>query len=338
MNTVKSRSDKVLSLMKMGLNILRIGPFCILSILIIAFSIATPYFFTLRNLQNLGTQVAIVCALALGEFLVIVIRGIDISVSSTIALSTVVVAAIEAAGWGSSFIELIAFLCVGLLMGLCNALLIVKGRIPQPMVVTIAVGGIGSGLALLISGGQERIGMSYLVQQAGSGFLGFLPIPVLIILVLAGVLTFFTKRTQWGRWIFAVGGNPDAAGWMGVPKSKVIMSCYMLCGLMAGVGGLIYAGRTHASSPLAGLGLEMDAITAVIIGGASMFGGRGTVANVLLGALIIGSIRNGLDLIGISVFWQSIAIGTVILFALELDVLRRSLETKLRVRLAAMEQ
>ena len=336
--TALPTGDRVLRPMKIALEVLRVGPVLILGTLFIAFTIATPYFFTVRNFQNLGTQCAIVSALALGEFLVIVVRGIDVSVASTIALSTVVVSRLQIAGISSGLVDLAAFLAVGATMGAGNALLIVKGRIPQPLVATVAMAGIGSGLALLVSGGMEQVGMGVLVQQAGGGFLGPLPIPVLIILLLAAVLTVFTRRTQWGRWIYAVGGNPEAASWLGVPRSKVVMSAYILCGVLAGVGGLIYAGRSNASSPLAGLGLEMDAITAVIIGGASMFGGRGSVGNVLLGALIIGSIRNGLDLIGVSVFWQSISVGVTIILALELDVLRRMLETKVRVRLATLEQ
>lgn len=121
---------------------------------------------------------------------------------------------------------------------------------------------------------------------------------------------------------------------VGVPRDRVVMSCYMISGAMAGIAGIIYAGRTDAASPLAGVGMELDAVTAVIIGGASLFGGRGHIVNALIGALIIGVIRNGLNLMSVSPFWEAIAIGISILFALELDVLRRYLEEKLRARAA----
>lgn len=331
-------SSTSLKSMKAGLAILRLGPVVMLLALAIAFSILSPYFFTFRNLQNLGTQSAIVGALALGQLLVILVRGIDISVGSTLALSTVTVAALQGVGLTNGIAQVFVFLGVGAAMGTLNALLIVKGRIPQPLVVTVATLGIGAGLALLVSGGQEKTGVSDLVQQAGGGFLGPIPIPVILVLVAAAFLAVFTKRTQWGGWIYAVGGDPGAAARLGVPRDRVLMSCYILCGTLAGFAGLIYSGRTEASSPLAGAGMELNAVTAVIIGGASLFGGRGSVGNVLIGALIIGVITNGLQLIGVPVFWQAIAVGIVILLALELDVVRRGLETKVRVILGRISR
>lgn len=178
--------------------------------------------------------------------------------------------------------------------------------------------------------------MSEVVRVAGNGFLGPVPVPVILVVGLTGLLAVLTLLTQWGRWIYAIGGNPDAATWMGVPHDRVVMSAYIICGMTAGFAGMIYAGRTDAASPLAGMGYELSAITAVVIGGASLFGGRGNVINVLIGALIIACIRNGLNLMNVSPFWEAIAIGISILAALELDVLRRYLERRLKTRATRM--
>ena len=320
--------------MDLALKLLQVGPAVILVALVLVMSALSPYFLSIRNMQNLGGQTAIVCALALGQLLVIVVRGVDVSVGSVIALTVVVVGRMMESGYDNGLLHVATFLLIGAAFGTVNGLLIVKGGIPQPLIVTVATLGIGSGLALLISGGQEHIGMSPLVEAAGNSSIWGIPMPALLVGGVTVVLAIFTRRTQWGRWIYAVGGNPDAASWLGVPRDRVVMSAYILCGVCAGFAGLLYAGRTDAASPLAGAGIELDAITAVIIGGASLFGGRGNVVNVLLGALIIGVIRNGLNLLNVSPFWEAIAIGMSILAALEFDVLRRAVETRLRARAA----
>ena len=158
-----------------------------------------------------------------------------------------------------------------------------------------------------------------------------MPLPALLVAVLAGAAWVLLNRTQWGRWIYAVGGDPEAARRVGIPVDRVLISVYVLCGAAAGIAGLLVAGRTDAGSPNAGQLLELDSITAVIIGGASFFGGRGNVGNVVAGALIIGVIRNGLNLLDVTPFWQSIAIGTLVIVSLELDVLRGQLERRMRV-------
>jgi ribose transport system permease protein len=324
--------------MTLALGLVQLGPAFILVVLMTVLSLLSPYFLTVRNMQNLGAQTAIVCALALGQLLVIVVRGVDVSVGSVIALTVVIAGRLMDAGNENGLLHIATFLLVGACVGAVNGLLIVKGGIPQPLIVTVATLGVARGMALLISGGQEHIGMSPLVETAGNGVFYGIPVPVILVLAVTLLLGLFTLRTQWGRWIYAVGGNPDAAAWLGVPRDRVVMSAYIICGTTAGFAGLIYAGRTDAASPLAGAGMELDAITAVIIGGASLFGGRGHVVTVILGALIIGAIRNGLNLMNVSPFWEAIAIGVSILLALELDVLRRLVETRLRARAARLLQ
>lgn len=324
--------------LQLGLRVLKAGPALILGALLIAFSLASPYFLTHHNLQNLGAQSAIVGALGLGEFLVILVRGIDVSVASVIALSGVVAATVAGTAHANGLEQLALFLAVGLAFGLVNAVIIIKGRIAQPLIVTVATLGIGAGLALIISGGNTYTGVSGLVSEAGDGIWLGLPASFVLVTLLALILWVIARRTQYGRWLYAAGGDPVAAERLGLPVGRLVMSCYIICGVTAGFAGLLYAGQTASASPLAGAGYELQAITAVIIGGASLFGGRGSVLNVLLGALILGTITNGLDLVGVSSFWSEVAVGVVILFALELDVLRKVLETRLQNRQARQLQ
>lgn len=318
-------SSAALSALLVGI---RYGPLLILVLLCIAMTIASPYFLTGRNLQNLGVQASIVAVLALGQLLVIIVRGVDLSVGSVVAFSAVVGAVLVT---GDSALIVPVILLAGLAVGVVNGGLIVLGKLPQPLLVTLATLGVARGLAQIISGGETIVGLPPIVETLGGGFVGPLPVPVIIVLVAAAALWTLTTRTQWGRWLYAVGGNPEAAERMGVAKGKVIFAAYAICGFMAGLAGLLTAGRTDSATPLAGAGLELDAITAVIIGGASLFGGRGSVINALIGALVLGVIRNGLDLLSVEPFYQTVAIGVVIVIALQIDVLRGRFENRLRV-------
>lgn len=311
--------------------LLHAGPIIILVTLVVVFGLLSPHFLSVRNLQNLLAQSAIVGALGLGEFLVILVRGVDVSVGSVIALSVVTVATITGVDQPDSAAQIVLYPLIGLVVGLINGLLIVKGGIPQPLVVTVATLGIATGVALLISGGNTLVGVSPAVHWLANGKVLGIPAGALIVLILAALFWLMLRRTQWGRWLYAVGGNPEVAQWLGLPRDRLVMSAYAICGATAGVAGMLYHGRTGSASPLSGVGYELDAITAVVVGGASLFGGRGSIPNVLFGALIIATIRSGLQQLDVSPFWSSVAIGIGILVALELDVLRKIIETRIRV-------
>ncbi len=315
----------------LGLRTLQAGPLLILALLSLAMAVLSPYFDTRANLVNLGFQASFVAVLALGQLLVILTRGIDLSVGSVVGLAGVVAAG---AGGGDA-VTLALFAATGLAVGLANGAVLVGGRVMNPFIVTLGMLGIARGLALVISDGETRTGLAHAVDTLGSGTLAGIPVPVLLVAGLALAVGTLLGRTQWGRWIYAVGGNPEAARRAGIPADRVLLSVYALCGLLAGIAGILVAGRTDSASPQAGQLLELDSITAVIIGGASFLGGRGRVLNVLAGALIIGVIRNGLDLLGVSPFWQLIAVGVLVIVSLELDVLRGRLESRLRTRAAA---
>jgi len=320
--------------LRLGLQLLRIGPLLILVVLVAALAFLSPFFFTTRNLGNVMAATAAIAVLSMGQLLVILTRGIDLSVGSTLALASVV-GALVYVNIDSGAVVILAMLLTGLLVGAVNGTVYVKGRLPHPFIITLAMLSIARGLALWLSGGQPIRGMPPIVDAIGGGSIGWFPVSAILVLAIAFLVFVLTTRIVWGRWIYSVGGNPEAARRTGIPVNKVLISVYVLSGLMAGVAGIITAGRLNAGSPTFGELAELDSIAAVVIGGASFLGGRGNVLNALVGALMIGVIRNGMNLLAVDAFFQLIVIGVVIVLAVEADVLRGYLEERFRVVEAA---
>lgn len=314
----------------LGLAALRVGPALMLLVVVLAAGALSPVFFTTRNLGNVLSQTAVIAILALAQLLVIVTRGIDLSVGSTLALSAVV-GAMMFGSMGSGPLVILAMLATGTAVGAVNGALLVWGRLPHPFIMTLAMLSIARGLALWLSGGQPISGMPEVVQQLGGGSIGWFPYSAFLVIGLALVTLLLTRAMVWGRWIFAVGGNPDAARRAAIPVNGVVVSVYVLSGLAAGIAAVVNAGRLNGGSPTFGELAELDAIAAVVIGGASFHGGRGHVGNALVGALMIGVIRNAMNLLDVNAFLQPIVIGVVILLAVELDVVRGRLEERLRI-------
>jgi ribose transport system permease protein len=317
---------------------LRAGPPVILLLLIVVLSLLSDVFLSLENAGNVLKQSAVICVLALGQLLVVVTRGIDLSVGSNLSLSAVVGALV----WrdhGSATLAVSATLATGAVVGLINGLLYVKGRLPHPFIPTLAMLTAASGLALFLSHSEtiqgvppvvNEIGAGRIAAVPGGGDIGWFPTAALVVLAVAAVVLLVTRGLVWGRWIYAVGGNPEAAVRNGIPVQSVLVSVYVACGFLAGVAALLMMGKGDAGSPTSGGLAELDAIAAVIIGGASFLGGRGSVLNALTGALVIAVMRNGLNLLGIDPNWQYIATGVVIVVAVELDVVRGYLERRFR--------
>jgi ribose transport system permease protein len=313
----------------LAIQVVRIGPLLILLLAVVVMTIVSPVFLTTANLQNLGVQAAIVGALAIGELLVILTKGVDLSVGSIVGLSSVLGVEVAIHG-GSPTLVILVMIGTGLGVGIVNGTVLVAGRAANAIVVTLATLGIARGLALVISDGESTFGFPGIFDTLGTGEVGPIPVPVIVTAALAALAALFTQRTQWGTWIYAVGTDREAARRAGIPDGWVLVSVYLICGLLAGVAAILIVGQSSVSSPVAGQLIELDAITAVIIGGASFFGGRGTVGNVVVGALILAVIRNGLNLLAVDPYFQQVAIGTLILVAIQLDSLRAHLEARFR--------
>jgi ribose transport system permease protein len=320
------------------LTALRLGPLLILAVLVVVLSNLSPVFFTPQNLGNVLTQSAAIAILAIGQLLVILTRGIDLSVGSTVALSGVV-GALVFGETGSGAATVLAMLIAGALVGAVNGFGYVYGRLPHPFIVTLATLSIARGLALGLAGGQPISGMPDIVRTVGGGAATWLapwfPNAAFLVAGVAILVTVLLRNVVWGRWIYAVGGNPDGARNLGIPRNRVLVSVYIVSGLLAGVAAIVTSGRLNAGSPTSGSLAELDAIAAVVIGGASFLGGRGNVGNALIGALMIGVIRNGMNLLNVEAFLQLIVIGVVIFLAVESDVIRGRLEARFRVLKAA---
>lgn len=326
------------------LTAMRLGPVIILVVLVVVLGFASDVFLSFENVGNVLKQSAVISVLALGQLLVIVTRGIDLSVGSNLSLSAVV-AGIVWRDSGSAALAVLAALGCGAAVGLVNGVLLVKGRLPHPFIPTLAMLTAASGLALYLADSKtiqgappivETIGAGRISWIPGGGAIGWFPVATVVVISAALAVTLITRGLVWGRWIYAVGGNPEAAVRNGISVPSVLVSVYVSCGLLAGVAALLTMGKGHAASPTSGALAELDAIAAVIIGGASFLGGRGTVSNALTGALVIAVMRNGLNLLGIDPNWQYIATGIVIVAAVELDVVRGHLERRFRSLQAAM--
>ncbi|MDI9589321.1 MAG: ABC transporter permease [Gleimia sp.] len=295
------------------------GAFVGLIVVCLAMFIATPKFLTARNMLNVGEQAATVAILAFGMTFVIITAGIDLSVGSVLALSAMGAGYLAASGF-PGWLVLIAGPIIGLLTGLVSGVAIAYGKLPA-FIATLAMLSIGRGLTLVISGGVP------LPMPPEAAFLGknigFLPAPLLVMAVMFVITAIVLNRTVFGRGLYAIGGNEEAARLSGLPVKRSIATVYALSGLYAGIAGMVAAGRLASAQPQAGTGYELDAIAAVVIGGASLSGGSGRAFGTLIGALILAVIRNGLNILNVNSFWQQVFIGLVIAIAVGIDVLRR---------------
>lgn len=299
----------------------------VLVMAIVSYLLEPEVFLTWRNISNIFRQIAFNALLALGQFIVIVTAGIDLSVGSTLALAMMTMAVMSQDGYSWPVLIATPFL-VGLLVGIVNGLGLTKLKLPHPFIMTLGMLNIARGLTNLVSGGVPISGLPDPVRWMGAGNINVtesfdIPVSLPVILISYGLVAVFLQYTRTGRHVYAIGGNPQAARVSGINVDRTLVLVYGLCGMLAGFSGLLLAGRTNSGFPNAGLGQELDAISAVIIGGASFFGGRGTVLGVFAGALVIGLMRNVLNLRDVPVFWQQVLIGVVIIGVVYLDVLRR---------------
>ncbi len=290
----------------------------------IVFAVIAPQFFSVPNLVNVALSIAITGILAVGMTAVILTGGIDLSVGSVAALAGVVAALIASRG-GSSALVLggLVALGIGLAVGLFNGVMIAQFRVP-PFVVTLAMLTICRGLAFIVTGGRAIGNLPASFEFLGRERVLGVPVPVILMLIVFAIGWFVLKRMTFGRYVYAVGGNREAAYLAGVNTKGVTMLVYILNGLLVGLAGLVLASRLGAGVPNAGLQYELDVIAAVVVGGTSLMGGRGSVIGTLWGAVFIGILNNGLNLAGIDPYIQKIALGLVILLAVLADQINKS--------------
>ncbi|MFC9248741.1 substrate-binding domain-containing protein [Streptomyces sp. NPDC057136] len=297
------------------------GALSALVVLVVAMSLLSGDFLTTQNLLNVGVQAAVTAILAFGVTFVIVSAGIDLSVGSVAALSATVLAWSATSEGVPVWLAVILAVATGIACGFVNGALVSYGKLP-PFIATLAMLSVARGLSLVISQGSP-IAFPDSVSVLGDTLGGWLPVPVLVMIAMGLVTALILARTYIGRSMYAIGGNEEAARLSGLRVKRQKLVIYALSGLFAAVAGIVLASRLVSAQPQAAQGYELDAIAAVVIGGASLAGGVGKASGTLIGALILAVLRNGLNLLSVSAFWQQVVIGVVIALAVLLDTLRR---------------
>ncbi|ATL31297.1 substrate-binding domain-containing protein [Streptomyces formicae] len=297
------------------------GALSALIVLVVAMSLLSGDFLTTQNLLNVGVQAAVTAILAFGVTFVIVSAGIDLSVGSVAALSATVLAWSATSQGVPVWLAVILAVATGIACGFVNGLLVSYGKLP-PFIATLAMLSVARGLSLVISQGSP-IAFPDSVSHLGDTVGGWLPVPVIVMVAMGLVTAVVLGRTFIGRSMYAIGGNEEAARLSGLRVKRQKLVIYGLSGLFAAVAGIVLASRLVSAQPQAAQGYELDAIAAVVIGGASLAGGVGKASGTLIGALILAVLRNGLNLLSVSAFWQQVVIGVVIALAVLLDTLRR---------------
>ena len=291
-----------------------------LIILMAVITIINSNFLTANNLLNLLLQVTSNALIAFGMTFVILTGGIDLSVGSILALSSALTAGLLGSGMPVT-LAIIISLILGCILGMMNGLLISYGKL-APFIVTLATMTIFRGATLVYTNGNpitKGLSDTFLFQFLGQGYIVGIPFPVIIMFIVFIVLYVLLHKTAFGKSVYAIGGNEKAAYISGVKLNKVKIIIYSISGIMASISGLIITSRLSSAQPTAGASYEMDAIAAVVLGGTSLSGGKGRILGTLIGALIIGVLNNGLNIIGVSAFWQQVVKGVVILIAVLID-------------------
>lgn len=288
-----------------------------LLILCLVISVITPRFLTIPNIKNVFTQVSVNAVIAIGMSFVILTGGIDLSVGSILAVSGAVAASIIKST-GNIYLAIIVALAIGSIVGLINGVLISKGKI-QAFIVTLATMTIFRGVTYVYTNGTPISGLGESFSVIGNKTVLGLPIPVVFTIIVFGLAYYILSQTRYGRYLYALGGNEDSARLSGINTDKIKTLVYVICGAAAALSGIIVTSRIGSASPNAGVGFELDAISAVVLGGTSLSGGEGSVVGTIIGALIIGVLNNGLNLVNVSPFYQAIIKGLVILLAVIIE-------------------
>lgn len=290
----------------------------VLLVLCTAMALLSPFFLSVSNFLNILLATATIGVLAIGATFVICAAGIDLSLGSVLGLSGVVGASISVKLGLPWPVALLGCLAAGALAGAINGVLVTRAGIPA-FIVTLGMLGIARGLALILTNGQSVYGLDPALVFLGQGRPLGVPMPAFVFLAVALVTHGLLAYTRFGRYTLVIGDNEAAARAMGIHVERHKVALYTLAGLLAGTSGLLFMARVNAGDPTAGLGYELTAITAAIIGGTNLFGGRGSILGTFIGALVMGVLQNGLNLLAVQSYYQQMAIGAVLIFAVWLD-------------------
>ncbi len=291
---------------------------------LILFSILSPYFFTPENLLNVSLQVSIIAIIAAGMTFVILTSGIDLSVGSVVALAGIVTTSVLTIDTSFSValpVAIIAGLAFGVASGAVAGICVTKFNI-TPFIVTLALMTIWRGAAFVYTEGRPVWELPAEFSTLGGGRILQVPLPSIIMVAVYLISHIVLTRTRFGRYVYAVGGNREAARLAGIRTERILLQVYMLCGMLAALSGILLASRMNSGQPNAGLMYELDAIAAVVVGGTSLFGGRGSIIGTFIGAMLIAVLRNGLNLLNVGSYVQQVIIGVVILLAVMVDQFR----------------
>lgn len=294
------------------------GVLLALALLVITLSLLNPSFLGFQNIMNLLRQTSINAILAIGMTYVILSRGIDLSVGSILAFSGIITASFVGVESPNLVLGITLGVGAGVLLGLFNGITIAKFRV-TPFIATLGTMAIARGLTFIYSDGQPISNLDKSFLFIGGGQIAGVPFPVWITIILSIIFSILLYKTTFGRFVYAIGGSENAAKVSGIKVDRSLISVYCIMGLLAGIAGVILTSRVSAGLPQAGSAYELDAIAAVVIGGTSLMGGRGRLWGSLVGAVIIGVLNNGLDLLGVSSYWQQVVKGAIIILAVMLD-------------------
>ena len=289
-------------------------------------SLSTDTFLTESNIAIVARQISLTAIIAIGMTMVILLGDIDLSVGSVVSLATVITGYVIVRLGYPYPVGIAAGLLTGVLVGLVNGLLVNITGVPS-FIVTLGMMGVARGFALVITKGSSISGLPPEYLTLGQGYFLRVPIPVVIMIVLAVVAHIFLSRMRTGRHIYFTGSNPQAALLSGINVNRIKLLVFTVCSTLAATEAVIETSRMNAAQPAAGMGYELTAIGAVIIGGASLFGGEGTILGTILGATLLGMITNGLVLLGVSAYWQQVFSGSIIILAVTLDMWRKRRST-----------
>lgn len=313
-----------------------LGVYVFLLVMIVGMTLISDKFLTLSNILNILRQISVNAIIAFGMTYCILLGGIDLSVGAVICVGGVLCAKVINTG-ANIYLGILAGIAVGVAAGLFNGLLVSRTGIPA-FVVTLCSQSICNGMAYILTKGSPISCNNEKFTWFGNGYVAeIIPVPVIIMLVIFAITLFLLVRTSFGKHLYAIGGNRDCARYAGINIERDETICYVISGTLAGVAGVILAARMYSGQPNAGDGYELNAIAATVIGGASMTGGIGSVAGTILGALVIGIMNNGLNLMKAQYYYQTIAKGVVILAAVLLDTYKRKLQVRKQLEAAAHE-